>query len=178
MKFLHEMARAFLFLLAIAPGAVNAEDGTYRTSRGVVFARGSLGGVEAWRTPDGKTWSANIGQFSNRGRVSGEGLVTDSPATQACARLDGRLPTLAEVRFLAGYLREPGALPSAPLAQEDMTDYRTLFPSFSLSNGFSMRFWTADAAGPGSARMSLGLVDPYGDTVRMDSRLSVFCVAP
>jgi hypothetical protein len=178
MKFPRRLAKPSILLLLALPCAVGAQDGTYRTLRGYVFTRASLGGIDAWRTRDGKTWSARVGEFPNAGEVSSAGMITHSPATQACAGLGGRLPSLAEVQLLAGYFREPNASPSTPLTTGDAGDYHALFPTFSYPSGFSRKFWTTDAVGPGSARVSLGLVDPYGDSVNASLSLSVFCVAP
>ena len=166
-------------LLALTNGFFALAEDTYRTARGYTFTKVMDGPMApAWRSPDGKVWSANQGRFSNAGSVSeDEQLVIDSPATEACARIGGRLPRLAEFKALAKYffVTRPG---NAPTTDPNFLDYKYLFPDFLYPTGYSMPLWTADAAGSYFARLTTGLVDPYGDGARSDELLSVCCVSP
>lgn len=68
-------------------------DNMYRTSTGAVFEAVSRKGFgNAVKGPDGTIWSKNQGDFSNTGTNEG-GIVTDSAATRACAKIGGTLPT-------------------------------------------------------------------------------------
>ena len=156
----------FIFCLVFV-GAFNASaDTTYTTSHGDVFTEVQFAEFgQAWRDPRGNIWSGNIGNYTN--------TITNSAATHACEKIGGRLPSLEEVRALAQYFHTGS---QGWLNDQEVADYRALFPSFLSSSGFSYLFWTATLLGTERARISRGLIDPYGDAGNTIQSLAVFCV--
>jgi hypothetical protein len=79
---------------------------TYTTSTGAVFTQllgpGNFG--KAWKDPSGTTWSSYQGEHDNNLlRNDQNNVVMDSPATEACAKIGGSLPTAQQYRTLVSY---------------------------------------------------------------------------
>lgn len=89
---------------------------SFRTSTGAVFQIVSREGFgRAIKAPDGTIWSEYQGNFDNIGKDK-DGIVTDSAATRACAKIGGSLPTKQDFEKLKanfdldqnGYLTQQG----------------------------------------------------------------------
>lgn len=152
-------------------------DLTFQTSRGFVFSQinDATFGL-SWKAPDGTLWSSYLGKMANNGTVV-NGVVTDSPATNACARIGGSLPSLAQYQNLLSHYFESG---TQSMTDQDRADLYRLFPDMQAQPGDTVTMhWTSDALGPGGleARYVEGL-DPYGDFADWSQLYSVRCLRP
>jgi hypothetical protein len=97
----------------------------YRTSTGAVFETVSRAGwAKAVKGPDGTIWSEYQGDFSNTG-TDKDGIVTDSAATRACAKIGGTVPTKQDFEKLKASFELDG---SGHLTDQGRKDLYTMFP--------------------------------------------------
>jgi hypothetical protein len=134
-----------LFLSAVTLLVVNAASAnvTYTThdSNGnpiAVFTQvqgpGSFG--TAWKDPSGTIWSSNQGYFTNKAlKPDQDGVVMDSPATEACAKIGGSLPLLQDYRILAAYFEVDN---HQNFTTQGLKDLNTLFPDMQ-----NRSFWSS-----------------------------------
>jgi hypothetical protein len=106
---LSSVALVFLGCVAVSPAAhvyagdnytTHHADGTPIAVLNRVEGPGSFG--PAWMDPSGAIWSRYIGDYSNDAIKSDQnGIVVDSLATEACAKIGGVLPTASDYQRLA-----------------------------------------------------------------------------
>ena len=134
-----------------------------QTLAGSMLKRAQLKGFgTAWVTPEGIAWSSYQGLHSNAGTASGD-IMLNSPATQACEAMGGRLPTIEDYRALMKHFRKPNG-------GNDLDSFKV------FSNDMIQVYWTATAHTSFFARIVKGM-DDFGDLAPTTSRLhAVRCV--
>lgn len=120
---------------------------TYRTTKGALFKLvegpstpdGGFG--IAWQDPDGRIWSSVLPgplEATNEALSPDQnGVVVDSPATRACARIGGSLPKKEDYEALSSYF-------DTSRADGGSTEIKAVFPD--MINSW---YWTAST---GAAR--------------------------
>lgn len=105
------------------------ETNTYTTSKGAVFTKvqgpGNFG--QAWKDPSGTIWSSYQGDYADNAiKPDQNGVVVDSPATEACAKIGGTLPTVQQYENLTSYFDIDSSTDS--LTSQGIKDLQTIFP--------------------------------------------------
>jgi hypothetical protein len=87
-------------LIVLLAASASSASTTYTTSRGAVFTQVEKG----WQDPSGMIWGANQGSFTNVSlKPDQNGTITDSPATETCAKIGGLLPTEKDFERFSSY---------------------------------------------------------------------------
>jgi hypothetical protein len=118
---------------------------TFTTSTGSVFSQAQWsepdGSVESvWKDPSGTIWSSIVGAFKNNAIVPDQKTsardtdidqihVMDSPATEACQKIGGSLPTLTDFRKLQSFFEvvDRGSY-GVLFTDKGKKDFYTIFP--------------------------------------------------
>jgi len=164
---------------------------------GAVFTKvqGPGGFGLAWKDPSGEIWSTDQGSYSNQAltldKETGsltpppkdrDGIVNtgnyisitiDTPATRACTKIGGHLPSYLEYRNLVEYLTDrPGPWGVATIRNQK--DIKALFPTM------SWRYWTSTVDSPSASYFTNILSDEadgyffeYGDASGSDMAFGV-----
>jgi hypothetical protein len=158
-------------------GLGHATQITFTTSKGSTFTeiRGPGEFENAWKDPSGAIWSLHIGSYSNKAiQPDQNGTVVDSPATEACAKLGGRLPSVKDSEKLLSYFDLDG---NRNLTYQGSLDLQAVFPP-GVTNGY---LWTSsvDASRPGGAYIFSFIT---GRGIDYDENrgfaLSIQCISP
>ncbi len=151
-------------------------DTTYTTSKGAVFTQmqGPGGFGKAWKDPSGTIWSAYQGDYANNAiKPDQNNVVVDSPATEACAKIGGSLPTAQQYEKLASYFDLDS---NNNLTDQGRKDLYAIFPDMQNRWFWSSSVYSSD---PDFANAFLGnygrVDDNYG--LRLSYGFSVQCVA-
>jgi hypothetical protein len=81
---------------------------------------------KAWKDPSGTLWGKYIGDFTNEPlEIDQNGLIVDSPATEACAKVGGFLPTAQDYEKLASYFELNS---NQTLTNQGKKDWYAVFP--------------------------------------------------
>jgi hypothetical protein len=126
--------------------SVSAAPVTYTTSKGAVFTQvegpGHFG--KAWRDPSGTIWSSYQGDYSNEEiKPDQNNVVVGSPATEACAKIGGILPTREQYEKLGSYFE----LTFAAREHDAYRGIRELFAVFPDKTSPDNFFWTSSIVG-------------------------------
>ena len=155
--------------------SVSHAETTYLTKRGFKFIQ-----VEdekfglTWKAPDGSVWSQYRGMFSNTGNIKPpdgnevdhefDYVIIDSPAAQACDKIGGALPRIAQYKVFLEYFL-------------NTADYHAIFPAPAKASGI---FWSSNAVfNDGIAARAVKTkpgIDAYGDATWAKEVYSVLCV--
>ncbi len=99
---------------------------------------------KAYKSPDGFIWSQYQGRFTNDGTVSTPnnqlgttGIVTDSAATRACAKIGGVLPTVEDFKKFLSYFALNG---TGEFSFEAEEHYFELFPELQNADIWTSNF--------------------------------------
>jgi len=141
----------------------------------------------SWRDPSGTIWSSYQGEYANNQIEPDQMLqnyyiiIVDSPATEACAKIGGILPTTQDYESLVSYfdvlyvnVKNLDGKPS--LTDQGRKDLYAIFPDMISVGGATRWFWSASSAGNIYAQDFVG----YGGDIYIDYRYrhdSVRCVA-
>lgn len=154
-----------LVLSASAAWAFDLETYTTHDSQGNplgVFTRvqGPGGFGPAWKDPSGVIWSTNQGQFSMEPLSPDvNGIVVDSAATRACAKIGGVLPTAETWRKLASFFELNQKQEFTP---QGMKDWYAVFPDM---KGYW--FWSS-TADPNAGYEQYDAIEFRGDDFMWD----------
>jgi hypothetical protein len=132
-KILAGMAMVGIFVVSTAHA-----DTTYTTSKGAVFTQvqGPGSFENAWKDPSGTIWSSYQGDFANNAiKPDQNNVVVDSPATEACAKIGGALPTAQQYEMLDSYFDRDS---NNYLTDQGRKDLYAIFPD--MQNHW---FWTS-----------------------------------
>lgn len=162
-------------LLAQAENAV-----TYKTSTSAVFTQvqgpGTFG--KAWQDPSGAIWSSYQGEYTNDAiQPDQNSVVVDSPATEACAKIGGALPTAQQYSQLASYFE----MDQGYLTIQGRKDIFAIFPDMADSQGKIRGFWTSTVS-PSDAGVAYvfsgysGVSSPI-QGYRINYEIGVRCIA-
>ena len=127
------------FLVAFTYAAAQADGAnTYKTSVGAVFTQvqgpGNFG--KAWQDPNETIWSAYQGDHRNNAiKPDQNNVVVGSPATEACAKIGGKLPIAQQYKKFATYFETDS---NGYFTNQGRKDLFTIFPGM---NGRG--FWTS-----------------------------------
>jgi hypothetical protein len=124
---------------------------TYTTSVGAVFTQvqGPASFGLAWKDPSGLIWSAYQGDYANNQlKPDQNNVVVDSPATEACAKIGGSLPTTSQYQKFASYFDSSDF--DEFLSDQGRTDLYTIFPdNIPASPGSARWFWSSSVTSNG-----------------------------
>jgi hypothetical protein len=163
------------------PKSAQQGSATYTTSQGVVLRQVDMGaGQKGWQFPDGSVWSSYQGDFTNTGSLDANGLMINSPANAACAKIGAILPSLAQYGTMMNYFGDNGQVLAT---NDDFSDFLFIFPDAQGPvtpgniEGANRIFWTSTAVGVTQARTVEG-VDLFGDFASAQQAAAVRCVRP
>jgi hypothetical protein len=159
------MVRGVIYLVSLSFALSGWANQTYTTSTGAVFTQvqGSGFGL-TWQDPSGAIWSLYQGVYANNplkpdqlDPINQDGFVVASPATEACRRIGGALPTARDFERLAAYFEHDSY---GLIVNQGGVDLQTLFPDMWNSDGSARNFWTTSII-PGHPNYTLEY-QPYG----------------
>jgi hypothetical protein len=133
---------------------------------------GSFG--NAWEDPSGAIWSGYIGDYTNIPLHPDQaGIVVDSPATEACAKRGGALPTAPDYERLASYFELDS---NQLLTDQGKRDWYSVFPDMR-----GRWFWSS-SVDPNPGYSVYDAINFAGDDFSMDydyrpTSVSVRCLA-
>jgi len=135
------MLKAIVFSLTLCATVNGWANTTYTTSTGAVFTQvqgpGSFG--VGWKDPNGLIWSAYQGDYNNIVANPDQNYGTaNTPATEACVKIGGLLPTRNDYVNLLSYFDRYFSTSGMLLTEQGRTDLYALFPEMSGRD-----FWTS-----------------------------------
>lgn len=179
------MKSFIVFAVLFSCFTANAQK-TFTTSTGSVFTqvyKSKFGAKDfAWKDPSGKVWSDTVwdssvsvyGLYGNEALEPDKGdMVVKTPATEACKKIGGKLPTAQEFAKLLSYF---DSVAGPTLSEKGRMDFFTLFP-----DAGGRIYWTASINTKVANRTFLfnghfGYVDYSGDIPNRDLKAFVRCI--
>jgi hypothetical protein len=130
---------------------------------------------KTWKDPSGMLWGSYQGDFANNAlKPDQNGLVADSPATEACTKIGGILPTSQDYERLSSYF-EHGT--NKYFTDQGNQDINQVFPDMQ-----DRWFWTSSVY-PELSDDAYGFYATFGEVIYFDAgsreiKSSVRCVVP
>jgi hypothetical protein len=170
--FKFSFAVAILFSFA-AHADICVVGATYNTSIGNQFECVKISGIGAsWKDPSGLIWGSLLSAKYKNNAIQPDknGTVVDSPAAEACAKIEGQLPTASQYEKLISYFE---LNQNQRLTDQGAKDFYTIFSDMSGRGEWS------SSVNPGDSDAAYAFSAEYGGPLNSDRNLmdSVRCVA-